>query len=329
MHEIVDTWGKNLVKHKWKICWLFYFVYLVMFLCASYYLRDASWIQIGILLLTVVAMILIMLKNNDHIRELTTKQIDEMNKGTREQIDSFRESMNSQIMAMEESTEKQIQAIQKASQDEIRNIQDSTQKQIQTFVEQCQGIIAQQEKIAGVLVTMSKQYAQQLEEEKKKRKLEEGKIKMIKIEQQRKLQKEIEEKERMKPNIFVRITTQNYFLFWTHYWIYLINTGCDSKDMRVESIFFASATELGTKINIIFKTISRDQQHSFDCGNVDNFRGYDSVKVRLSIRDVKERRYEGEVVFSKDDQEWYEIPLEEHATILPPGGWAPLLAADR
>ena len=311
MHEIVDTWEKNLVKHKWKICWLFYFVYLVIFLYASYCLRYAFWIQTGILLLTVGAMILIMLKNNEHIRELTTKQIDEMNKGTREQIDSFRESINRQIMAMEESTEKHIQAIQKASQDEIRNIQDSTQKQIQTFVEQCQGIIAQQEKIAGVLVTMSKQYTQQLEEENKKIKLEEEKIKILKIEQQRKLQREIEEKERFRPNIFVRITTQNYFLFWTHYWIYLINTGCDSKDMRVESIFLVSATGIGTKINRMFKTISREQQHSFDCGNMDNFRGYDSVKVRLSIHDIKERRYEGEVVFSKDDREWYEIPLKE------------------
>ncbi len=256
-------------------------------------------------------MILIMLKNNEHIRELTTKQIDEMNKGTREQIDSFRESMNSQIMAMEESTEKQIQTIQRASKDEIRNIQDSTQKQIQTFVEQCQGIIAQQEKIVGVLVTMSEQNAQKLKEENKKIKLEEEKIKMLKIEQQHKLHGEIEEKKRFKPNIFVRITTQNYFLFWTHYWIYLLNTGCDSKDMRVESIFFVSATGIGTKINRMFKTISRKQQHSFDCGNIDNFRAYDSVKVQLSIHDIKERRYKGEVIFSKDDWEWYQIPLEE------------------
>ncbi len=311
MHEIVDTWEKYLAKHKWTICWLFYFIYLVIFLYASYCLQEAFWIRTGILLLTVGAMILIMLKNNEHIRKLTTKQINEMNKGTREQIDSFQESINRQIMAMNESTEKQIQAIQKASQDEIRNIRDSTQRQIQTFVEQCQGITAQQEKIAGVLVTMSEQYAQQLEEEKKKRKIEEEKIKTLKIEQQHKLQKESEEKERLKPNIFVRIDSQDYFVFWTHYWIYLINTGCDSKDMKVESIFFASATGLGTKINRTFRIISRDQQHSFDCGNIDNFRAYDNVKVRLSIHDIKERRYEGEVIFSKQNRNWYEIPLEE------------------
>ena len=293
-----------------------------MFLSAFYYLGDAWWIQPGSLLLTVIAMILIMLQNNEHMQELTKKQIEEMNKGTISQIHNFREAINNQIIAVRKSTEKQIQAIQMASKDEITNIQvstqkqieaiqDSTQKQIQAFVEQCQGIVAQLEHVVGVLATMSEQNTQKLKIEEERRRQKEEEIRMLKIEQQRKLQEELSEKERLKPNIFVRLTTQSYFLFWTHYWIYLINTGGDSKDMRVESEFFASITGMGSKVSMWFGVIQREQQCSFDCGNIDNFRAYDLVKVRLSIRDSKERRYVGEVTFSKSDNEWHQIPLNE------------------
>jgi hypothetical protein len=216
-----------------------------------------------------------------------------------------------QIKAIQEVSKEQVKSIQEATQKQVDAITESTKQQIETLVEQCQGIMAQQEKMVGVLVTMSEQNAQKLKEESEKRKLEEEKIKMLKIEQQRKLQQELDEKERLKPTIFVRIDTKSYYLFWDHYWVYLVNTGGNSRDVRVESIFLSSASRMKTTLRTRFESIGREQQQAFDCGNIDNFRAFDLVEVHLSVRDIRERKYVGNVRINMLERNWAHIPIAE------------------
>lgn len=280
--------------------WGTYLALVAVFVVWVYFDLETLFVQIGVLLFTVAAMIIIMLHNNEYMRKLTLRQIRAQN-----------ESTDKQIEAILKSTSVQIEALNNATSEQIDAINETTEKQIHVFIEQCQGIISQLENMVGVLVTMSEQNAQRLaEEERNRAQEEEERRSQIMAREQEALEK-LNERERLKPRLFVRINKESYFLFWTHYWIHIINTGAPSKYLNVKTSVYTASTGMGHQRDHKFSTIGRDQIQKYDIGNVDNFRGYDMVKVGLDVRNMNEVKYEGEVTFSKEEHEWQEIRLGE------------------
>jgi hypothetical protein len=276
-------WFKHIrewFKHKWHALWFVYFTLLVLLplLCVLFCFYNAFLIQVGSLIFTGVAMLLVMLQNNEHISDTTKQQIEEMNKGTQEQIKSF---------------------------------QESTKELVQAFAKQCQEIVAQLKETTGILTKILEQNAKQSEEETRKRIAEEERVKLLEIEQDREIQREIDEEERIKPIIFVSGDTDSYFIFWTHYWLYFSNIGGDSNDMKFEAIFYSSSLGISTKRGKKFPIINRDQHQSFDCGNIKNFTAYNKIQVKISIRNVDEQKYCGEVTFDKNNGNRQRITLNK------------------
>lgn len=313
---------ENFNQYKWEIIWLFYFLSLIFYLFCSYHYMETIWLQTGIIIFTVIAMIVIMLQNIDQIRKSTFLQIQALKESTENQIQIYQKLTDDHINTIRKSTEEQIITIQNTSKNQIDNIKESTEaqinainestkKQIQTFAEQTKGIIDRLEKVAGVLATVSEQNAKQLQIEEEKKKQKEEELRMLKIEQERKIRQDLNEKERLKPKISIRIDTQSYYLFWNHFWIYFINNGGDSKNMKLKIKFLSSYNGIKKTINKRYPQVNIDQQYKFDCGNIDKYRRFDLLKVSCSTRDVKDRRYFGKVKFWIDDSDWFEIELEE------------------
>jgi hypothetical protein len=149
----VDSYASYLITHKWRIRWACYFTWLVMYLVAIYLLRDSFFIQTGILLLTVIAMILIMLQNNEENQARTKDQINNFHASTTRHIHALRESADSQIKTIQETSLECQRVAQEAANAQICALKDSTDKQIQTFVDQSQDIVTGLEKVAGILET--------------------------------------------------------------------------------------------------------------------------------------------------------------------------------
>ena len=283
---------------------MIYAIIVIIYLWHCYDTPNDLVIQMGIFLLTIAAMMLIMLHNTEHQRKLTYSQIKNLKESTNLHIKELQKLTNEQIKAMSDSTEKQIKAIK-----------ESTEKQNEVFIEQFQGFSSQLEQLATILTMKADEEA---EERKKQKELEEERFKkeeerlnILKSEQEKSAQEISDKLERIKPKIFVKIKQKSYFAFWQHYWLTLINFGGNGKDLRITSHIFNSGTNLGARFADRYEKINREQQQAFDCGNIDNFRAFDVVRVVVSIRDNEERKYVGQTTFNKTETEWVEIPLSK------------------
>ena len=330
LNNIVSKQSKTkkstIKKHKWELIWTIYVIILAVYLYYCYISPNDLAIQMGIFLLTISAMIIIMFHNTEHQRKLTIshiktlkestdKQITEFQKLTRDQIDTVRDSTEKQIVAIQNASKTQIEKLQESTQKQIETIKESTERQNEVFIEQFQGMSNQLEQIAVALTMKSEEEAKerkkQMELEEERTRKEEERLRMLKAEQEQRAQEISNQIERIKPRIFVQIIQKSYVLFWEHYWLNFVNLGGDGSDMKITSSIFNSGTNLGARLDRRFEAINREQQQSFDCGNIENFRAFDVVRVNLSIRDGENRKYVGYVDFSKADGEWQEISLTE------------------
>jgi ABC-type multidrug transport system fused ATPase/permease subunit len=273
--------GARTLQETWKriISWLAYFLSLVAYI--AFFLGELK-IEIAALLFTIVLMVLILLESNRSIQNATKRQVE----------------------TIQESTWRQIQTLQETSEKQLRAIQESSHQQIQVLVEQRDAIVERLGKTVGILSTMSEENRKKVEAEEKRMKVKEERWK------QESLEKEAE-KERLKPKIFVRIDEQSFFLVWRHYWIYILNAGGDGRDLEVTHRFIHRPYASTSSFSRYFENIRRKQQESIGCGNVDNFRPYSELHMHISVRDVQQRKYEGETCIDKNTRGWVEIGLQE------------------
>lgn len=261
------------------IGWIAYFSSLVAYIV---FFLDKLKIEIAAPLFTIGLMVLAVLENNRSIQNATKRQLEATQESTRQQIQTLREI-----------TERQLQAIQ-----------ESTRQQIQCFVEQCGAIVERLEKVVGILSTMSEESRKKIEAEERKARTEEERLR-------RELFEKEAEKERIKPKIFVRIEEGSYFLLWRHYWIHIANVGGDSGNLELTHRFIHRPYAGTTARSQYFENIPRKRTESIDVGNVDNYRPYLELHLHISVRDVQQRKYEGELYADKNNREWIELSLQE------------------
>lgn len=130
------------IKNKWTISWILLGIIFVVY---SAYIWEnptaTAFIQIGYILITLIAMVLIMLhtfasandsaaKQIEVFKEESLKQIKAIADSTQLQIDHLKTGTKEQIEAFKTSTEKQISTIQTESEKQINAIQNSTKVQL-------------------------------------------------------------------------------------------------------------------------------------------------------------------------------------------------------
>jgi hypothetical protein len=137
----------------------------------------------------------------------------------------------------------------------------------------------------------------------------------MKIEEEKRTRERMSEIERLKPKIFMRISIDSYMLFWKHFWVHFLNTGGSVRDFNITCMFNSSVYRNNSSpIRIRYNSLDRSQQVDYDCGNIDNFKQYDTLFVKISVRDIKERRYEGTIQMPKGTLDnWVQIELSESA----------------
>ncbi len=79
-----------LKNYKWKVAWSLLTIILISYSCGSFCFINktwhSDWLQVGGIILTLSATILIMLMNNEKIDKATFLQLEEMRAGNERQI---------------------------------------------------------------------------------------------------------------------------------------------------------------------------------------------------------------------------------------------------
>lgn len=209
-----------------------------------------------------------------------------------------------------EETREQIEALQKFTAEQISVLKESTKLQIDSFSTQSEGIVSAIQQVVGAIGQMSEDMRKQMEKQEKAlaeiQRQNEARLRA----QEQQAQKEWQEKERIAPRIFARLASEPFFFFFTHYRLYIYNTGGLAKNMDL--IYFFSNTHKTGKKTISIGALSRDEAaRPIDCGDIRAYANYTILQISVSLRDREERLYDGTITIDKSYRDWTQFRLEE------------------
>jgi len=265
---------------KWMIATVLYGVFLLAYLIACFHYGSSEMhIEIYTLVFSTALVYIVLFWT-----------LDEARKGTQEQVE----------------------ALQKLTAEQISALKDSTKLQIESFSTQSEGIVSALEKVVGAIAQMSEDTRKQMEQEEKRleviKKQTEARIRT----QEQLTQKDWEKKQRIAPRIFARIASEPFFFVFSHYRLYIYNTGGLVKNIELE--YFFSNSYYTVKKTISIGSLDRNRgSRSIDCGDVQALSSYAVIQVSVSLRDKEDRLYVGTIAINKSNGEWVQIPLQERA----------------
>ena len=130
---------KKKLQNRWVQLWVVLALGFAGYSFLLFQNQDAPWhatfMQIGYILLTFVAMILIMLQT-----------FYEANKSAKQQIDVYKDESLKQINAIGNSTQKQILTLKESTDEQINSFKELTEKQILSNQKESEKQIAATEK---------------------------------------------------------------------------------------------------------------------------------------------------------------------------------------
>src|SRR5687768_8426385 len=132
MKKVIET-----LKNKWIICWSCFSIALLSYIIIPFFNLEASWLNVFMQIvgigLTLIAMLFIMIQNNEAIAHSTqeqitiykgesSKHIQAVSNSTNLQIEKFQKNTDAQILTMQELNGKQINALQIESEKQVNAI---------------------------------------------------------------------------------------------------------------------------------------------------------------------------------------------------------------
>lgn len=243
-------------------------------------------VEIGILVFTILALYI----------------------STRENIEEMRRSTKIQIEILQKGIEKQIEVASVASEREAAILREGFKAIVGTLDSQNEEILNELKKINSGIKKLVEETGKQIEEAKEIADETKEKIEVLKSLEEQRRTAEMEQIQRIKPDLHVYIEARSHWLFWTHYWMMMSNIGGNAQDVRIQYRFHERSRPI-RKGPFVIRTNSTPVE--WDFGDVDDInRKTASIFVTANARDEQRRLYKGSVLLSLDYRGWVKIPLQ-------------------
>ncbi len=311
---------KEKFKNKWIQSW---FVLVLIVIWYSFFLcynQKESWfnsyMQIGYIIIFLIAMVLIMLQTFYEANKSASEQIAVYKEESLKQISAISLSTKTQIDQIRISTKEQIFAFQELTDKQISTLQSESEKQTKLFVQQIDEVTTRLENIVEQLMKLHNQNEEMLqterelktiEEDKRKREIENNFIATIEKNQ---------EIERIKPafHVLFNFGTEWYYL-WEHLYFSLYNNGADAKAIIINITFNNSYTNYSKTISQRLKGMQSLTSEIFDIGRKMNFESFDKVIIEIIAHDKDHRQYRSNWIFNFEVNKWLNILFAENNRI--------------
>lgn len=320
---------------KWTKYWLIYGAIFFAFILLCLIFREETWIsiliQLGTLVLTVIAMLLVMFQNGDQLKQSTTSQLDslktttqeqiiEMQKLTDRQVNSYQTEIEKLILVLQNSTEEQIQVLNQQTQKSIEsaaeetekitnNFKDSTDKQIKNFTDKTDETINALEEVAKVLLQMSDQNKTLIQESENNRlatqKLLEKKNEELYIIEYEKEQKS----KRNRPLVSISLLKEDFIGLFPSVKAFVFNQGGIVQAVNIECVFYNENAHAIFYINS--GAIRRRGSNKFKVCRFSQIKQFHSVQFKITTFDQEGKQYFGQTQTGVLFDTWTFIPLDE------------------